>query len=376
MGAPEPHELLARLGASARPAGSAAEADARRYCSETLSANGFAVFERAFSYSAFPGVWGTPLIGIALVLTAVATEISLMRGSAAETTVERALLTVVILAICGWWLSRYGTRYLPLMRRAGINLEARRGVPVVWLVAHLDSKSQSVSLLMRAGASIAVLGFWVAILIALGSSMFMQLPVTIIAALVVCAGLAAVPLAIARTGRSGSGALDNASGVASIIVAVQRMGVEIPVGLVITSAEELGLAGARAWVAGKPPGIAINCDGVDDSGELTLTAAGRGREIMCGSNLRSVIGPKVRIRRNLPGVLLDSTAFSDYGWASCTVSQGRLESLGRIHTRRDCLDECSGSGIERVGELIAALAGAIIAGGSESAHREGGSGST
>lgn len=353
--------MLARLGASARPAGSAAEAAARKYCSETLRAAGFEVAERAFSYSAFPGVWGTPVIGVALVLTAVATAFSLVHSSSADKPVASALVTVAILAICGWWLGRYGTRFTPLMRRVGVNLEARRGVPAVWLVAHLDSKSQSVSLLTRAGSAVAVLGFWVAVVIALVSSGFVHVPVTVFAALLLCAGFAAVPLAIARTGSDGTGALDNASGVASIIVAAQRLSGELPVGVVITSAEELGLAGARAWVEGRPPGIAINCDGVDDSGELSVTASGLGQKMVRSVSLGRIIGPKVRIRRRLPGVLLDSAAFSDNGWAACTVSGGSLKSLARIHTERDCLEQCSGFGIEKAGELIATLAGAIIA---------------
>lgn len=373
MGAQEPHALLARLGAVARPAGSATEAAARSYCSQVLSAAGFEVSERAFSYSAFPGLWGTPLIGVALLLTAVVTSFSLMHSSAAEGPAVRALVIVAILSVCGWWLSRFGTRYMPLMHRRGVNLEAHRGVPAVWLVAHLDSKSQSVSLLTRAGAAVAVVGFWVAVAIALVVSSVVHVPVTLIAVLIICAGIAAVPLALARTGSNGSGALDNASGVASIIVAAQRMRAETPLGLVITSAEELGLAGARAWVEGKPSSVAINCDGVDDMGELTLTASGRGEEIVRSLARSSIIGPKVRIRKNLPGVLLDSTAFSDSGWAACTVSQGRLKSLARIHTRRDRLDECSGSGVERAGELIATIAGAIIAEGNGFAPMDGGS---
>ena len=311
-----------------------------------------------------------------LVLTAAATALSLIRSAAVDAPVERALVIVAILAISGWWLGRYGTRYTPLMRRTGVNLEASRGVPAVWLVAHLDTKSQGVSLLTRAASAVAVLGFWVAVVIALLASSVMQVPVTVITVLVLCAGISAVPLAVARTGSNGSGALDNATGVASIIVAAQRLGAELPVGLVITSAEELGLAGARAWVEGKPQGFAINCDGVDDHGELTLTTSGRVQKIVRSLSFWPIIGPKVRIRRSLPGVLLDSTAFSDNGWAACTVSQGSLKSLARIHTRRDCLGECSGSGVEAAAEVIAMLAGAIIAGVSGFAHMDGGSSST
>lgn len=364
MGATEPHELLARLGAYARPAGSAAEATARRLCSEVLRAAGFEVVERPFSYSAFPGVYGAPLIGSALVLTAAVTAFALRHSSSVDTQVERALAIVAIIAIISWWLSRYGTRHMPLMRREGMNLEACRGVPDVWLIAHLDSKSQSISLLTRAVSSVAVVGFWLAVAIVLLLSRVVPVPVTVMGVLVACAGLAAVPLALARTGSNGAGTLDNASGVASIIVAARRMDCEIPVGLLVTSAEELGLAGARAWVERKPRGVAINCDGIDDVGDLTVTASGQGREIVNRLSRCVFIGRKVRIRRSLPGVLLDSAAFSDCGWAACTVSQGNLKSLGRTHTRRDCPDECAGSGVERAGELIAMLAGAIIAEGS------------
>ena len=50
-------------------------------------------------------------------------------------------------------------------------------------------------------------------------------------------------------------------------------------GVLLTSAEELGLAGARAWVHawaqdGRAPGVALNCDGVDDRGTLALLPAG------------------------------------------------------------------------------------------------------
>ena len=54
---------LARLGATSRPSGSAAATEARQYCAGVLEAMGFAVVERPFEYSKFPGAYATPVAG-------------------------------------------------------------------------------------------------------------------------------------------------------------------------------------------------------------------------------------------------------------------------------------------------------------------------
>jgi hypothetical protein len=249
-----------------------------------------------------------------------------------------------------------------------VNLEARRGghegecePPLVWLVAHLDSKSQPISLLQRSAATVTLLAAWVALVVwiclaVLGVSARMTGVV-----LSILAAVAALPLILSRPGSKSAGTLDNASGVASIVLAARRMDPASPVGVVLTSAEEFGLAGARAWVEGRRRGIAINCDGVDDSGRVTITAGRGGRELLCRHRIHGFLGPEVRIRRSLPGILLDSTAFSDCGWRACTLSRGTLASLARVHTQRDTLDSLTGTGVEGAANLIVGLAGAIIA---------------
>ncbi|HEY7897055.1 MAG TPA: M28 family peptidase [Gemmatimonadaceae bacterium] len=366
MSRSDARELLTRLGASARPAGSSAEAAARELCAERLRQAGFEIEERPFSYSAFPGLWGTPLAGAALLLTSVGTGLSLLRAEPQDGPLARALTAVLIIGLAGWWLGRYGTRRLPFMRREGLNLEARRGVPTVWLTAHLDSKSQLVSLLTRAAATVALCVGWGCLAIVFGLSHFFPIPAGVPLSLIATTAIAALPLSLAIVGTNGSGVLDNATGVASIVLAARELGGTTPIGLVITSAEELGLAGARAWVEGKPRAVAINCDGVDDIGMLSVTAGAPGRKLWRRHQVAGVFGPEVRIRESIPGVLLDSTAFSDRGWAACTISQGTIRSLARIHTRRDGLDECTGKGVDGAARLIAALAGAIIAEGKNS----------
>jgi len=246
----------------------------------------------------------------------------------------------------------------------------------VWLIAHLDSKSQPISLLTRAWAAVTVACAWGFILVVWAALMVAPISQWILVPLLGCAAAAAVPLLFSGVAEAGHGALDNASGVASVLGAARLLDLAIPVGVVVTSAEEFGLAGARAWVEEKPGGVAINCDGVDDRGVLTITTGGGRRDLWRFLTAAGVIDPDVRVRRRLPGVLLDATAFSDRGWAVCTVSQGTRGSLARVHTRRDTLASLSGSGLERASKMIASLAGAIIADERESRNQEGRSGST
>ena len=358
-------ELLERIAATARPAGSAAEAEARDVCAGWLRDSGFEVVERPFTYSAFPGAWGTTIAsGLLLVIATVAAAGISSGVWGVDRTLSLALVGVGIVAASGRWVARHGTRSVPFMRRGAVNLEARRGVPRIWLVAHLDSKSQPVSLLMRAGAAILLACAWAALLVAWAASKIAPVPPWVFVGLLGCTAVAAVALLCSWVGTAGHGALDNASGVATVLAAVRLLDLAIPVGVVVTSAEEFGLAGARAWVEGQPQGVAINCDGVDDRGIVTITAGGRARWLW--RRLAAEAGltrPGVRILRSLPGVLLDSAAFTDCGWAACTISRGTRASLARVHTRRDTLTRLSGSGILGASEMIASLAGAIIADG-------------
>ena len=362
MDLPDAQALLARIAAVSRPAGSAAEADARAVCAARLLNSGLVVSNRPFSYSALPGAWGTPVAGLALLLTAIGTAAAIGRGGSPARTLGCVGIALGTITAAGWWAGRYGTRLLPVMRRQSVNLEASRGVPQVWLIAHMDSKSQPCSLLVRAWSAVTAAVIWVCLLLALAASLLFAVPAVLLTGLAWLAAAASVPLAASWVGTRGAGALDNASGVASVLGAVSLLDLAVPVGVVLTSAEEFGLAGARAWVEGRKAGVAINCDGVDDLGAVTVTAGRTGRRMWQGLVTESGVGTNVRLRRSLPGVLLDSVAFSDNGWTACTVSRGTRRSLARVHTSRDTLSKLDGEGVVEVSNVIAFLAGAIIAG--------------
>jgi len=249
---------------------------------------------------------------------------------------------------------------MPLMRRRGTNLVATRGgaAPAVWLVAHLDSKSQPVPILVRAGA-IALHGLTWAVVILLCAAEWLGAPVADVwselGGLAVATGL---PIAASVVGTRSAGAVDNASGVAAVLLAAAAAPTARPVGVLITSAEELGLAGARAWVATRSPAVALNCDGIDDEGELLCMYSGRRptRLVAALERISRGAGSPLRVRRLLPGVLVDGVALADAGWDVLTLSRGTAGTLARIHTARDNLQLLSGAGVD---DAVGVLARAV-----------------
>lgn len=357
-------EIVRALTREPRPAGSESEARARAYCAEQLRAAGFVVSEEPFDYSAFPGRWGTPaggLLALVVLLAAVAA------GRADKPGVAVLLLALggVIVGLAARWLARTGVLAFPGLRRTGVNLVATRGdrarpESTLWLMAHLDSKSQPVPILLRAAGITLVGAAWIAGLV-IGA---VQLawgrldPSESWFLLAVVASVGVIPVIATTVGTRSPGALDNASGVATVLTAVEDA-CDAPCGVCLTSAEELGLAGARAWVRARPhaPGIAINCDGVDDHGATTCMYTGRRPDTLVASVLAASArtGSRMRAHRLLPGVLTDGVALADAAWSVVTLSKGGARTLARIHTPRDHADHLTGTGMAEVARLMAHL---------------------
>lgn len=361
--------MLARLAAAPRPAGSVAEAAARAHVADALLALGFAVREEPFAYSALPGRWGTPIVGLTLMGALAAAGHVGWRWQAPELALLVLLLALGVVAALGAWLTRRGVLDLPLLRRQAVNLVATRpGAPVprVWLVAHLDSKSQPVPMALRVTG---IVGTALALAVALAVAVAQWAGVAGAAAwwpAVTAFGVVlALPVALTTVGARSDGALDNASGVATVLAAAAALPPDVHVGVLVPSAEELGLAGARAWArgwraAGHAPGVALNVDGVDDHGALTAMWSG-GRTPALAALLAAVAaasGEPVRVRRLVPGILTDGVALADAGWAAVTVSRGTWATLARIHTPADGLHRLDGRGIAGAAALVAAVAGA------------------
>jgi hypothetical protein len=241
-----------------------------------------------------------------------------------------------------------------LMRRSGVNLQAVRGAsaPKVWLVAHLDSKWQPVSMIARV---IGVLAVGVGVIGLVIASIVNAAAAPIALGVI---GLGAIPLMLSVVGDANEGTLDNASGVAAVLEAAALAPRDRPIGVLISDAEELALAGVRAWVRSTPPAIALNCDSVDDGGSLVLMYTRRKpTEIVERLEAAAVAaGEEIRTLRLIPGILTDSVALADAGWETVTLSRGTLRTLKRIHTAHDTLDAMRGAGIGAAARVLARAA--------------------
>ena len=354
---------LARLGAGARPAGSARAANARAYCADILGRGGFEIREQAFEYSAFPGALGAPLTGVLIPLLATIAWSTSTRVDHTAVWWSGVVIVFVIAALVGRHLGGDGVLDLGLMRRAGVNLEAVRGQaePVVWLVAHLDSKWQPVPMLGRvAGVALLVVGI-IAVLVEAALGAHASWPLVIV-------WLGGAPLIASFVGTRNHGTVDNASGVAAVLEAAELLGQDIAdVGVLITDAEELALAGALAWArahANVGAGFCLNCDGIDDVGLLTVMRHRGPPNDLPERFVRAArdLGEPLRVIRLLPGVLTDSVALAAAGWRTVTLSRGTLRTLGRIHTSRDTLDTMRGTGIGDAARLLARVAEDLVRG--------------
>jgi hypothetical protein len=351
---------LEHLAAEPRPAGSAAEARAREYCAARLRELGFSVEEESFQYSALPGRLATPFAGLLSVMLLLVAGGAGARG--------HPLLALSLLAVGGaslvlgaLWLIRRGVLALRWARSSGVNLVARRSAPRAWLVAHLDSKSQPIPIAVRALGVMASIVIWIVACSVAAAQLFGADVAWMWPWIGAVGFVAGLPVIASVVRERSPGALDNASGVATVLCVVEQLSRDYPVGVLLTSAEELGLAGARSWVRDRPGGTAINFDGVDDDGRLRLIYSGRRPRALLAAltDAARSTGTRVRSGPLLPGVLLDGVALADRGWDVVTVSKGRWRTVARIHTPRDSLASLTGSGVAEAAETVARAMGEL-----------------
>ena len=344
-----PH--LARLASRGRPAGSTAAEEARSYCATILGNAGFVVDEQRFEYSIVAGAWGTPVGGVVGALGGI----GLYLGRRSPALSAASILMLAATGLILRYLSGRGMLELHAWRRPGVNLQAcRPGLsPTIWLVAHIDSKWQPVSMLARiAGVvvlTVGLSGLFVAVVTRVSGHEGLA------AGLLLMTWLGASPLMLSIVGSKNDGALDNASGLAAVLQAAEEIPRTVPVGVLITDAEELGLAGARAWVRGRAPGVAINCDSIDDVGMLTIMYSGAAPSALI-ARLRHAafgIGERVRVIRLIPGILTDHVPLARAGWQTLTLSRGDLRTLRRVHTARDTLEFMDGVGVSGAARVLA-----------------------
>jgi hypothetical protein len=351
--------LIDDLAKAPRFAGSAEEGLARARCRAELERAGFSCREISFEYSQWLARWGSPVISLGLgILIIVLSRLGLAGYRIVPGVVFFALFGVVSSGFVsvrkGWILT------FPWSRAVAINLECRRGHPTLWLLAHLDSKSQTIPMLLRIAGSVAL--YLAGLLAGLGSLAFFIWGSVVAPSLFVAQGLAgfgAITVGLCFVRNKSSGAVDNASGVVAVVLAAQSSDSSETLGVLITSGEELGLAGARAWAVKAGERLVIlNCDTIDEGGRFRCmySISEPVRTVTAAERQAKRLGMELKIGRLIPGIMADSMVFAyRSGWSAITLSRGTLGTLARIHTRRDNSSVLTGNGAAQASVLLSAL---------------------
>lgn len=348
--------------AKPRLTGSDGAADVTATLMTTLENLDYEVRQQPFTFSPWLGRFGITAAG-AVYLAAMFVAAGFLYTNHPDGAIALLLIALVLIGL-GAMFASAAIDSLPFGRVDGSNLLAiPRGGRVRYIImAHRDSKSQPVPLAFRGPAIVLAVVAWLALFIAALFHMARPLPgglILLVGALGVVAG---VVLVFCWVDNRSPGALDNASGVAAAVGIAARERAAGDVGVLITDAEELGLAGARAAVGTLPPvfGV-INLDGLDDDGTFyvferfgLINKRGLAPHLAAALLEEAAQRGEPADRRDLPvGIPVDHIPLVRAGIPALTVMRGSVRSLRRVHRSIDDLAHLRGDGVLRTMDLVA-----------------------
>lgn len=342
--------------------GSPAAAEVTATIRSRFVAAGYNVRDLPFNFSTWPGRFAITAAGGIYVAAMLVGVILLLTGrGSAGVLVLAAVFPAIGILVATIHPAMDG---LPWGRRTGVNLLAVRASrrPRYILMAHRDTKSQLVPLALRAPTIFLATAIWLALVLIGMIGRYSTVEPWFYFALGVLGLLAGAVLILCWADDESPGALDNASGVAALIGIAARERDHGDVAFLITDAEELGLAGARAIARQLPPvfGV-INMDGLDDQGPFyVMERFGWPRRGIAPHLAMALLSAAAQddvlaIRRDVPlGILLDHMPVVDAGIPAVTLMRGSLRSLGRVHRVIDDVDHLDGSGVTAAVSLVSA----------------------
>ena len=263
-----------------------------------------------------------------------------------------------ISALRRWWLAR-GPRYRTANIVARVPVQAGAAPrPGLILMAHSDSKSQALPLPARMAlvgvASLAACLFTLLTIV----RVFVPAVTSWAALAGVVALVAGLPLMFLYIGGSGNaspGAVDNASGVGLVVHLAECLCAApplVPVTVVITGAEELGLLGAMAYLrdVGREAlrgARILNVDGIGTSGRLAIAGGGSGG--LAQAVAEAARAQQIPLGRLLPiGAQFDHLPFADAGLDALTLATTGTDALS-VHTPADNVTRLDEDGFRRAG---------------------------
>jgi len=282
-----------------------------------------------------------------------------------------AFLPSAILLAWSPWLEKL---YHHEGRTRTANVIGRRGVAeprmTLMLMAHHDSKSQSLSFPFRMGLTITTIcGAFLLALLALIAVLSdnMPGPTWLAPAAGAATAVAALALSTMKNANHSPGGVDNAGSVAIILAVAKRMVGELDDGVELlvlsTGAEEDHMIGAMRWLdvhaeSMVPPVYCLNLDGAGAPGRAVLIERyGFGRLFsaeMSAAARRAAdrLGIKPRGIVMLPGIGIDSIPFAHRGIPCLTLSSGSLgKATMSVHSANDRAEHLDPDTLAEISDL-------------------------
>ncbi len=354
-----PHEILDLILSTSREAGTEGAHQARRTLREHLSALGYAVEEEPFRFSAssltaYP-LFGAGLGWLMLIQIPLLTVPRAPAWAALATWLIGGLaLGVLVAGVSRGWAPMRG------QTRETANIVATRGSTPVnrWVVAHYDTKAQGLSLagrlLAMVYASAVLLGLTLLAVLRLRGAIDVDIVAGAAALTLLACGLAGRG---AIRGES-TGARDNGTGLLAALTVAQHS-TDPGTGILLTSAQQFGLLGARIFAQEHGPSLpgveVVNLDTIDDQGPLKVwyhDEVGAGFASQVARRLGQDGAPVVK-RKVSRAAAVDSVPLARSGASAVTVSRFDWATLRRIHTARDTPDDMQFKTAEAVGRALA-----------------------
>lgn len=345
-----------------RACGSAGELHAQRWVQGALTELGLEVREDPFRYDPRPARRGASLLAAAVAIAFALAATNPGLAWVAWTAVALAVATGVVL---GGGTPRVDRR--PVLPARNLIAGDPAGRPPAWVVlAHVDTKSQRWSFAARsslvAAAAVGVL-FWAGVLCT-------PAPPALARALAAAIASVALLITFLGSGNQSPGALDNATGLLTLVEFARRHAARgstaPPIEWVVTTAEEDGLVGAHRYFERHAARLleagarVINIDTLGGSGPFLLTGHRLPRSAPADRALLEAFERTARRlglgvqRKIVPApAAVDSAMATRYGLPALTLASGGVRDTFRfVHRPSDTIDRVDVGQVLRAVDLL------------------------
>ena len=331
---------------------------------DRLQQFGYRVERQPFRFSTAPNVVLTLNILIGLICVLI---VLLARNSLPALSIGAAIAIVLLLILFSPINRRVQSAALKDAGASGsltANLIARLpladdpSLPHLYLVAHYDSKSQRLPLVVR----IALFVVAIAASLIVASLTLLNAPMSIITVAGIAAIAAGLPLLFLDVGNTSPGAIDNASSVGLVLHLAECLAQrddlrdKLRLTILIPSAEEMMVMGATAFVQAherqlrRPSRLHIlNFDGIGIDGDLYWT--GRSAARLMRHVQQACHDLRLPLRHfRFVGAMFDHMPFAQRGFDAVTLMAIGPASRS-VHTPGDSIDKLHVRGFDQAGQV-------------------------